>query len=74
MDHHLAGGSSPGELRAGHMGPTTNALYWPQTALKRCASGVRVSQRCNHRSLPVRPQRKMMSVVRAYKGDVLIGG
>ena len=71
MDHHLAGGSSPGELRAGRTGLTTNALHWPQTALKRCSSGVRVSQSCNHRSLPVRSQRKMMSVVRAYKGDAI---
>ena len=69
MDHHLAGGSSPGELRAGRTGLTTNALHWPQTALKRCSSGVRVSQSCNHRSLPVRSQRNMMSVVRAYKGS-----
>ena len=42
--------------------------------LKRCASGFRLSQSCNFRSQPVRPQRKMMSIVRAYEGDVLDGG
>ena len=59
----LAGSSSSGELRAGRTGPTTNALAWPQTAFKWCASIVRVSQSCNFWSLPVRLQRKMMSVV-----------
>ena len=37
---YLAGSSSPREIRAGRTGPTTNTLPWPQTALKRCPSGV----------------------------------
>ena len=45
----------------------------PQIALKWCAT-VSVPLRINYRSLPARPKRKMMSVVRAYEGHVLDGG
>ena len=60
VDHlpiRTPGGSSPGELRAGRMGHTANALPWPQTVLKRCICGVHASQSCNHRSLPVRSEK-----------------
>ena len=45
----------------------------PQIALKWCAK-VSAPRSINFRSMPVRPKRKMMSVVRAYERDVLDGG
>ena len=66
---YIAGRSSSQELRAGRTGPTIKALPWLQTALIVFAY-LKIE---TYRSLAVRPQRKMMRVVRAYEGDVLDG-
>ena len=70
----LASGSScwgPNEVVV--RGPRHTPPPPPQIPLKWCAT-VSALLRNNYRSLPARPERKMMSVVRAYEGDVLGGG
>ena len=71
----LAGGSARwGANEVVARGPRYKLPPPPQTACKLVRNSVRVSQNSNDRSLPVRHQRKMISVVRAYEEDVLDRG
>ena len=63
-----------GELRAGRTWPTAETLPWSQTALKTIFKRCPRLSNLIFPSLSVRPQRKMMSVVRAYEETVSMGG
>ena len=73
---NLASGSSrwgPNEVVV--RGPRHTPPALPQIALKLCATvSACLRMELSVPALPVRPQRKMMSVMRAYEGDVLDEG